>query len=291
MSQTTVIGDDKTSRLMQMRAAQKRLKDKRKTEQNMLSSELETLKAQNDLLAKENKRLQRHINSIFGLLNNGVTSGQLKSLASVTDYKFEDEDEAYIPLHELLELNGYNRFKNLFDGENNFVLKTLCFKSIHLHNRAFANYEPSKFFTFMYKQMPKYGLSLVGNFFRDIQKVYHENLVPKCWFYPRDQMDIPSYTLSTPEIIQEIIDKFDPDSMNLEVLISFLGRESFVTDYGLAVRREDLENCFEISSISKFGEAYTLDCSNADACLAAVLKNMKQSTAATGYLLDSQKKV
>lgn len=271
----TILDDGKESRLIQMRNAQKRLKEKRKNELETLSSEMEILKQKNEMLTKENKRYKRQINSIFGLLDNGVTPDQYKSLTSITDFKFEDEDDAYIPLHEFLDLYDYNRHRKLFDDDNTFVLKTICSKSIDCNTRTSELNKIHILFASFFKQMPKYGLSLVGNFVRDIQKVYYENLVPKCWFYPRDQIDIPPYSLSTPEIIHQIIERFDPDSMILEVLLSFITRQAFVTDYGFAIYPEDLNTCFDISRTSRFDEAYILGTVDEDACLSTYLKRIK----------------
>lgn len=251
---------NKELRLKQMRNAQKKLREKRKDQVTELKETIEHLKEVNNCISTENIILRIEREAAAELLSTDLLYPQCQVLIKLHRNKFEMEEDAYLTIDECKEKFYYPfplKYTD-FNGSSCGLLETFakrfndgvqCFKKHGLRS-------PLKRSQFRY--LPLYGINLVGNYVKQVEKYNNEGLIPKSWFYDADKMALPKGSVSFPLVVQSIIEKFDPNTQILDVLIILICGYSFATDFGPAIMAKCLQTCHELSMESKFDETYIL---------------------------------
>lgn len=256
------------ARLESMRIAQKKLKMKRQKEIECLREEVECLKKENQVLRKANYDIVSEYSGIIDILNQkGITLDRFLTLTKLKrDCRPTDgsnvEEFDYVPLELLKDKYNQEEYPHLYI-ENEFILKALTTKYLECCQRQTAYTVLNPITQNSFKYVSIYGLALPSIYCKQQRMVAHEGRIPKAWIKPKN---IPHGAVGILEVIDMIAEKFDPETMIMEVFLGFLLRYCFATVYGGVIFKEDLDVCVGLCQSSRFDEAYVLGTVDEEIC-------------------------
>ena len=272
---------EKQERLQQMRNAQKRLRERRKQEANMLSLKIQSLEEANKVLTLENKFLKLESQDTRKLLATELTKEQIGVLLRLRDDQSLLANDKYLTIEECKAKQAFYGTVpySYYNGPNLGLFETIaekyyvCIEKVNQGGCICPH-------TFKYSSV--YGIHMIAKFREQVTKFHKQGLVAAEWYESEDDKNRPTGTVCFPVIVQSIIDKYDPETVLLELLIMFICRYSYVTAYGPVIKVEDLQRCHDLSHSSRFDAAYILGTLDKELYLADYMENMKRERKAEG---------
>lgn len=255
MEQASLDQKEKEERLKQMRLAQKKLRERRKREATNLQAKIQTLIETNERLTSENQRLQLENEKFSKLLGTNLTVEQKDLLLALERSKSDTVDD-YIPLEECKRKQiFYGLHYSYFDCSEGCLLTTIAAKLYMCLETLKLKESDSNAYDQIFRHSSLYGVEMSSNYAHQIEKFHKEGLVHKSWYAEEAKEKMPKGAIPFSILIQSIIDKFHPSTINIDYFVLCVCHFAFGTDFGPAIMLTDLQKSVEVSSTRKPGQS------------------------------------
>lgn len=204
------------------------------------------------------------------LRNSDLTPEQTKLMMTLGRDKLGIHNDGYFTFDECKQkLNiseeDYNRFTTTEGG----VFEYISAKHLICIENSREIGMSKKAQRIIFPHISLYGLSLCGNFYNQLQTLKKEGLVPRSWLYDEKDVILPKGSVSFARIIQTVFERFEVETQNLDILLAFILRFLYATDFGPAITEKNLQLCFELSLTLNFDESYILGTLDTELCMSA----------------------